>query len=162
MGEYAISHTRRSGIMLIALMFVAGLVPLAGTADWAAAAGTKQCGGPPIKLMSAAGVDVQGGFPALAQPEVHSGARAAAAAENNVCHLGRPIEIVTCDDHSTIPGAIDCANKASPTASPRSSVTPARGPPRCSRYSHRPGSPSSAVPARAPACTRSPRATRRT
>jgi ABC-type branched-subunit amino acid transport system substrate-binding protein len=104
--------TRRSGVMLIASTLVAGLLPVAGTAGTAVAAGAKHCAGPPIKLMSAAGVDVQGGFPALAQPEVLTGARAAAAAENKTCRLGQPLEIITCDDHSTIPGAIDCAQQA--------------------------------------------------
>ena len=54
-------------------MLMAGLPSLAGEAGAAVAAGAQECAGPPIKLMSAAGVDVQGGFPALAQPEVQSG-----------------------------------------------------------------------------------------
>ena len=98
--------------ILIGSVFVAAVPALGRRSGATSVAAAGKCGEPPIKVMAEAGIDVQGGFPALAQPEVPSGARAAAAAENKTCQLGHPIQIIPCDDHSTIAGAVACAQQA--------------------------------------------------
>lgn len=45
-------------------------------------------------------------------PEIPAGAQAAAAAVNKTCELGRPVQIVSCDEHYNPNGAAACARRA--------------------------------------------------
>ena len=49
---------------------------------------------------------------AQTSPDIVGGFRAAAAAINKSCQLGRPIKIVACDDKNTPNGAADCGRRA--------------------------------------------------
>ena len=75
------------------------------------AATKKSCSGSP------AGFSLIGNLSStLAGAQIHSdvvsGYRAAAAAINKSCQLGRPIKIVACDDKNTPNGAADCGRGA--------------------------------------------------
>jgi ABC-type branched-subunit amino acid transport system substrate-binding protein len=111
-------RTSRHGFEVPVIAVIGLVLTVSGLClgDLAAAATTgtpaAKCVAPPIKVMVEAGIDVNGGFPEFAQPEVPSGALAAAAAENRTCRLGRPVQIITCDDHSTMAGAVGCAQQA--------------------------------------------------
>ncbi len=79
-----------------------------GGSGGAATAAAANCTGDPVKIMTittlSGPINNFAGLPA--------GAQAAAKAVNSTCELGRPVEIVSCDDQFSPNGATACGRKA--------------------------------------------------
>jgi ABC-type branched-subunit amino acid transport system substrate-binding protein len=77
----------------------------------AAATSNAKCNGAPIKLTSIGSLTGPLSFPSLTT-EAQNSTQAALRAVNNECALGRPIDIVTCDDKSDPNEATKCGRQA--------------------------------------------------
>jgi ABC-type branched-subunit amino acid transport system substrate-binding protein len=69
-----------------------------------------KCGGEPVKFMAIAELSERPG--STGGPSFTAGAKAAAAAVNKDCELGRPIEVVECSDEFNSNGAAACGRDA--------------------------------------------------
>ncbi|MCU1481268.1 MAG: hypothetical protein JWQ19_2054 [Subtercola sp.] len=104
-------NQRRSSGRSAALIITLALAATALTGcsqSGAAPQATANCPGDPIKLMSITTVD----SPAQQTPEIWQGAQAAGLAVTNDCELGRPVQILTCDDKLDPNAGEACAREA--------------------------------------------------
>jgi ABC-type branched-subunit amino acid transport system substrate-binding protein len=103
---------------LATLLCACAVVGLTACGDSSSDSGTKasagssstaaSCDGAPIKLMTITTL-TSGAQPS---PEIAAGAKAAAAAVNKTCKLGRPIEITSCDDRFDPNRSAACGRQA--------------------------------------------------
>jgi ABC-type branched-subunit amino acid transport system substrate-binding protein len=112
-----VSRKCRAGVVSIAAL-TAGVSltacssskPSASSATSAVSASSGSCSGAPVKLFVSTNLSSTAVAEAL--PEMPDGANAAAAAINKQCELGRPIQIISCNDQFSTNGAASCARQA--------------------------------------------------
>ncbi len=100
--------------VVIAVTFItAGCSDKSNTANGGAAAASSnpECTGAPLKFTSIGTLSGPLSFPSLTT-EAQNGTAAALKAVNNECALGRPIDIVVCDDKSDPNEATRCGREA--------------------------------------------------
>jgi ABC-type branched-subunit amino acid transport system substrate-binding protein len=112
-----VSRKCRAGVVSIAAL-TAGVSltacssskPSASSATSAVSASSGSCSGAPVKLFVSTNLSSTAVAEAL--PEMPDGANAAAAAINKQCELGRPVQIISCNDQFSTNGAASCARQA--------------------------------------------------
>ena len=107
------SPGRSVGAVALAAALVAGCGGGTKTADPGAAAPTSTvpCTGTPLRLTTITGLTGPVAFPSLAA-ELQDAYKAAQQSVNSTCELGRPLDIVVCDDKSDPNQATKCGRDA--------------------------------------------------
>jgi branched-chain amino acid transport system substrate-binding protein len=111
--RFMYSRGRSVGAMALAAALVAGCGGGTKTADAGAAAPTSTvpCTGAPLRLTTITGLTGPVAFPSLAA-ELQDAYKAAQQSVNRTCELGRPLDIVVCDDKSDPNQATKCGRDA--------------------------------------------------
>jgi ABC-type branched-subunit amino acid transport system substrate-binding protein len=99
-----------AAIAVVAVTQAAAACGASGSSSSAAAknAGATNCSGQPVKLMTIDSLT----SPVQHEPEVSESAQAAAAAITKTCELGRPVQIIVCDDRYDPNTAAACGREA--------------------------------------------------
>jgi ABC-type branched-subunit amino acid transport system substrate-binding protein len=94
---------------MFALCVALGATVVASTATGGSAARAKACSGTPLKVMAEGNLS---SAVSLTVPQVVAGVKAAAANVTATCQLGRPVQVIGCDDKFDPNAAAACARQA--------------------------------------------------
>lgn len=101
-------HIRPRWLTLVVVLALALSAAACGSSS-GGGSGNASCQGSPIKILTNTDLDTGA---STYNPAPLYGAQAAAKAINATCGLGRPIEIVQCNSHSTAQGSTTCGQTA--------------------------------------------------
>lgn len=100
---------RRLTAMLASFAGIAALVAAFSLGGAATAVGKTACSGAPLKIMAIGNLSVANETPV---PQIVAGAKAAAARVTTTCEIGRPVQVLACDDQFDPNDAAACARAA--------------------------------------------------